>query len=102
MCVHPTHGGSFINNEGLTGDSGIYEWAPPSDIIELNGGDCVNSLSFERTNCDTGESYTDSNSFDSETGAVGIDTDTSGRTADDLNGEQCVKVLWNSGYWNDR
>ena len=62
----------------------------------------MNSFSFERVECGTGESYTDSYSFNPETGAVGIDTDMSGRTADHPVESQCIRLLWNSGYWNDR
>ena len=62
----------------------------------------MNSVLFERVECGTGDPYTDSYSFNPETGAVGIDTDMSGRTANDPDEVQCVRLLWNSGYWNDR
>ena len=65
----------------------------------MNSGDCTASYVFERSGCDTGDPYTDSYSFDPETGTIGVDTDMSGRAQDHPEEKQCLKLIFNSGYW---
>ena len=63
----------YETTAGLVAGSGVFEWTPPVDPSDE--GDCTASMVFERVDCTTGQTYTDSFSFDASDGTIGIDTD---------------------------